>query len=52
MQERLQADGDAAAAKGTMALDAWMDLLTNDEAGLVSPSMERQWRETAEKAAT
>ena len=52
VQERLQADGDAAAAKGTMALDAWMDLLTNDEAALVSPSMERQWRETAEKAAT
>jgi hypothetical protein len=52
IQERIQADGDAAAAKGDRALTEWLDFLNSDEIAHVSVPMERAWRETAQKVAT
>jgi hypothetical protein len=49
IQDRLQADGDVAAAKGVRALDEWLDFLTSEEVVHLSPAMERAWREIAEK---
>jgi hypothetical protein len=50
LEERLQADGDAAAAKGTRFLDEWMDFLTSDEIARVTSAMEKRWRDIAERA--
>ena len=48
-QERLQKDGDAAAAKGTRALNDWWDDLSSDDIAQISAVMDRAWRETAKK---
>jgi hypothetical protein len=45
--ERLQADGDAAAAKGIAALAEWWDTLTSDEAAQITLAMDTAWREKA-----
>ena len=46
-QERIQTDGDAAAAKGTHALKEWTDTLSADEMAQISPATARAWREKA-----
>ena len=48
-QERLQNEGDAAAAKGTRALHEWWDGLSTDEAAQVSPAEYTAWKEAAKK---
>jgi hypothetical protein len=48
--ERLVADGDAAAAKGTRALDEWQDSLTSDELSSISVTQYRAWHEIAAKS--
>ena len=50
LDERVQAEGDAAAAKGTRALEEWLDFLGSDEIARVTSSAEKRWREIAEKA--
>ena len=47
--ERIQADGDKAAAKGTRALNEWWDTLTSDEVALVTATMDEAWKATASK---
>ncbi len=48
-QERLQAAGDAAAAKGMRGLDEWQDSLTSDELSSITVTQDRAWREAAAK---
>ena len=50
LDERVQAEGDAFAAKGTRALEEWLDFLGSDEIARVTSSAEKRWREIAEKA--
>jgi hypothetical protein len=50
LDERVQAEGDAAATKGTHALEEWLDFLGSDEIARVTSSAEKRWREIAEKA--
>ena len=50
VEERLQTNGDAAAAKGTRALDEWLDFLSSDEIARVTDPMEKRWREIAERS--
>jgi hypothetical protein len=47
--QRLQLEGDAAAAKGRRALDEWMDGLTGDEIAAVTIAMQHRWREIAQR---
>ena len=47
--ERIQADGDKAAAKGARALNEWWDTLTSDEVALVTATMDEAWKATASK---
>ena len=50
IQERLQAEGAAAAAKGTRALDEWYDSLTSDDLASIPLAIDRVWHEIARKA--
>jgi hypothetical protein len=47
--ERLQVEGDIAAAKGTQALQEFMAVMTSDEMAVVTIQMDRTWQETAER---
>lgn len=44
----IQAAGDEAAAKGHDALMEWFDNLSGDQSALISPAMEKKWREAVE----
>jgi hypothetical protein len=44
-QERLQAEGDAAVAKGRAAYSQWYEALTPDDVPHVSVQMDRRWQE-------
>jgi hypothetical protein len=50
LQERVKAEGDAAAAKGTHALNEWWESLSDDARGHISPAMDKTWQEVAAKA--
>jgi hypothetical protein len=45
--QRLEAEGDAAAAKGRAALETWMDGLTGDEIAALTVKMNVRWRAIA-----
>ena len=48
-QERLQVEGDIAAAKGTRVLNDWWNSLSEDDVAHVTAIMDRAWRETAKQ---
>jgi hypothetical protein len=50
LQERVKAEGDAAAAQGTRALNEWWDSLGDDARGHISPAMDKAWQDVAAKA--
>lgn len=50
-RERLQAEGDAAAANGVRAFEDWRDALTSADEGYVTIAMEKVWKEAASKVA-
>ena len=49
VQERLQAEGDAVAVKGSRALDEWWDGLSENDTAQITAVMDRAWREVAKK---
>jgi hypothetical protein len=48
-EERLRQLGDAAAAKGTQALNDWWDSLSGDDMARITIATDNVWKQTAAK---
>jgi hypothetical protein len=46
-EERVRQAGDAAALKGTQALDAWWDSLPSDDIARITVATDTVWKQTA-----